>query len=91
MGIVNCSMPLFIPYSEFLKEAKHIEGSAPELFKVTAIGEKRHEDPYLLSPTSEIIFRPYFSKNILSYNDLPLILNHLSQYEKYQKDNKKKC
>ena len=56
MGIENCSMPLFIPYSEFLKEGKHIEGFAPELFKVAEIGEKRLEDPYVIRPTADIIF-----------------------------------
>ncbi len=86
MGIENCSMPLFIPYSEFLKEAKHIEGFAPELFKVTEIGEKRLEDPYVIRPTSEIIFCHYFSKNILSYNDLPLILNQWSNVFRVEKN-----
>ena len=62
MGIENWSMPLFIPYSEFWKEAKHIEGSAPELYKVTEFGEKSLEDPYVIRPTSEIIFVIIFPK-----------------------------
>lgn len=86
MGIENCSMPLFIPYSDFIKEAKHIEGFAPELFKVSEFGEKKIEDPYVIRPTSEIMFCHYFSKNVLSYNDLPLILNQWANVFRVEKN-----
>ena len=60
MGSENCSRPLCIPYSEILKEAKHIEGVARVVFKGTEIAEKQLEDPYLKRPTSEIIVCHYF-------------------------------
>ncbi|MGL5640229.1 MAG: proline--tRNA ligase [Mycoplasmoidaceae bacterium] len=86
MEIENCSMPLFIPYSDFIKEAKHIKGFAPELFKVSELGEKKLEDPYVIRPTSEIMFCHYFSNNINSYNDLPLILNQWSNVFRVEKN-----
>ncbi|MBD5445935.1 MAG: proline--tRNA ligase [Mycoplasma sp.] len=74
-GTKNCYFPLLIPFSEFKKEAKHIKGFAPELFKVTKIGDKNIDEELVIRPTSEISFCNYFSKTINSYNDLPLILN----------------
>ncbi|MGL4616748.1 MAG: proline--tRNA ligase [Mycoplasmoidaceae bacterium] len=86
MKIKNCSMPLFIPYSDFIKEAKHIKGFAPELFKISELGEKKLEDPYVIRPTSEIMFCHYFSNNVHSYNDLPLILNQWSNVFRVEKN-----
>ncbi|MGL5246235.1 MAG: proline--tRNA ligase [Mycoplasmoidaceae bacterium] len=86
MGIENCSMPLFIPYSDFTKEAKHIKGFAPELFKISELCGKKLEDPYVIRPTSEIMFCHYFSNNIHSYNDLPLILNQWSNVFRVEKN-----
>lgn len=71
----NCMLPLFIPYSKFIKEAEHVKGFAPESFKVTMIGDKQIEDPYVVRPTSEISFCDYFSSLFISYNDLPIKLN----------------
>ncbi|MEG1009503.1 MAG: hypothetical protein RSF67_06815 [Clostridia bacterium] len=68
-------MPLFIPYSEFVKETNHINGFSPELFKVTEIGVKKIEDPYVVRPTSEISFCNYFSSLLISHKDLPIKLN----------------
>lgn len=74
-GSKNCYFPLLIPFSEFKKEAKHVKGFAPELFKVTKIGDKNIDEELVIRPTSEISFCNYFSKVVKSYNDLPLILN----------------
>lgn len=71
----NCMFPLFIPYSKFVKESEHIKGFSPELFKVTIIGDKKIEDPYIIRPTSEIAFCDYFSSLAISYKDLPIKLN----------------
>lgn len=71
----ECCLPLMIPYSEFLKESKHVEGFNPELYKVSHIGNKKLEDELVVRPTSEIAFCYYFKKNVNSYNDLPCILN----------------
>lgn len=75
LGTQECYLPLMIPYSEFQKEKKHVEGFNPELFMVSKIGDKNIEDPLVVRPTSEISFCNYFKKEISSYNDLPLILN----------------
>lgn len=75
LGTENCCFPLMIPYSEFKKEAEHVEGFAPELFKVTKIGDKELEDELVIRPTSEIAFCHYFKSISKSYNDLPIILN----------------
>lgn len=75
VGTKNCSFPMMIPYSEFKKESNHIEGFAPELFKISKIGDKEIEDELVIRPTSEIAFCHFFASQSKSYNDLPLILN----------------
>lgn len=75
MGTENCYFPLMIPYSEFVKESKHIEGFAPELFKISKIGDKVLDDELVIRPTSEIAFCNYFRTVCNSYNDLPIVLN----------------
>lgn len=75
LGIHDVYMPLLIPYSEFIKEAEHVEGFAPELFMVDRIGDKKLPSPYAIRPTSEILFCEYFKNAIVSYKDLPLKLN----------------
>lgn len=71
-NVRNLAMPTLIPYNEFLKEKEHIEGFAPELFTVTHIGDKKLETPYVIRPTSEILFCNYFKTIVNSYNDLPI-------------------
>lgn len=71
----NCMLPLFIPYSKFVKEEEHVKGFSPEVFKVTTIGDKQIDDPYIVRPTSEISFCDYFSSLLISYKDLPIKLN----------------
>ncbi|MGL4647310.1 MAG: proline--tRNA ligase [Mycoplasmoidaceae bacterium] len=88
LEIQNCYMPALIPYSDFIKEAQHVEGFAPELFKVSEIGNKKLSDPLVLRPTSEIMFCHYFAKNIMSYNDLPLILNQWANAFRVEKNTK---
>lgn len=75
VGTEDCCFPLLIPFSEFEKEKKHVEGFNPELFRVTHLGNKKLDDELILRPTSEISFCNYFKKSINSYNDLPCILN----------------
>jgi prolyl-tRNA synthetase len=74
-GIKNVQLPLFIKYSEFLKEKEHVEGFAPELFLVTQQGNKKLEEPYVVRPTSEIAFCNYFKKIVSSYSELPIKYN----------------
>jgi len=57
------------------KEKDHVKGFAPELATVTKVGDKVLEEPYVIRPTSEVLFGELFAKEINSYNDLPLIYN----------------
>lgn len=75
LGIENVQLPLFIKYSDFTQEKKHIEGFAPELFMVTKKGDELLVDPYVVRPTSEVSFCNYFKEIVKSYNDLPVKFN----------------
>lgn len=88
IGVENCYLPLMIPYSEFIKEKNHIDGFAPELFKVTELNGQKLEDPYVIRPTSEISFCHYFKENIKNYNDLPMKLNQWCSVFRVEKNTK---
>ena len=75
LGISNVALPTFIKYSDFVKEAKHVQGFAPEVFMVTKKGSEELTEPYVVRPTSEILFCHYFKTILKSYNDLPIKLN----------------
>src|SRR3989338_7584734 len=74
-GVENAYFPLLIPESFLKREAKHVEGFAPEVAVVTHAGGKKLEEPLVLRPTSETIIYETFSKWIHSYRDLPLLIN----------------
>jgi prolyl-tRNA synthetase len=42
---------------------------------VTVAGGKKHEEPYVIRPTSETIVGHFFSKWIQSHRDLPMLIN----------------
>ncbi len=65
-------MPTLIPEENFLKEADHVEGFAPEVFWVTEHGNEKFENRYALRPTSETAFYFMFSYWLQSYKDLPM-------------------
>src|SRR5690554_7009243 len=75
IGHENLYFPLLIPMSFFEREAKHVEGFAPELAVVTHAGGKELEEPLAIRPTSETLFGELYSKWINSYRDLPLLYN----------------
>ena len=75
LNVSNVALPTFIKYSDFAKEAKHVEGFAPEVFLVTKKGDEVLTDPYVVRPTSEILFCHYFKSILTSYNDLPIKVN----------------
>jgi prolyl-tRNA synthetase len=58
-----------------MKEKEHVEGFAPEVFLVTKKGQETLSDPYVVRPTSEVLFCDYFKKIVSSYNDLPIKVN----------------
>src|SRR6266571_2219878 len=74
-GHMNAAFPLFIPQSFITKEAKHIEGFAPELAVVTHGGGERLEEPLIVRPTSETIIGHAYAKWVQSYRDLPILIN----------------
>lgn len=84
-GVDNVYFPLLIPESLFLKEKDHIEGFAPELATVTHIGSKKLDEKLFIRPTSEVIIANYFSKNIKSYRDLPVMLNQWVNVMRWEK------
>ncbi len=74
-GHENAYFPLLIPESFLEKEAEHVEGFAPECAVVTHGGGKELEEPLVIRPTSETIIWAMFKKWIMSYRDLPLLIN----------------
>jgi prolyl-tRNA synthetase len=63
--------PTVIPEKNFLMEAEHVKGFAPEVFWITHGGNSRLEEKLALRPTSETAFYQMFSLWIRSYKDLP--------------------
>src|ERR1700740_3589781 len=74
-GARNAYFPLFIPQSFLDKEAKHVEGFAPEVAVVTHGGGKQLEEPLIVRPTSETIINHMFAQWIHSHRDLPMMVN----------------
>lgn len=75
VGVKNVALPMLIPLDDFAKEKNHLDGFAPECFYVTKVGEKELENPYIIRPTSEILFCKYFKHITQSYKSLPSKLN----------------
>jgi prolyl-tRNA synthetase len=74
-GHENAYFPLLIPESFLAKEAEHVEGFAPECAVVTHGGGKDLDEPLVIRPTSETIIWSMYKKWIMSYRDLPLLIN----------------
>ena len=71
-GHLPLTMPSLIPESNFLLEADHVEGFAPEVFWVTEAGSSGPLSERLaLRPTSETALYQMYSLWIRSYKDLP--------------------
>jgi prolyl-tRNA synthetase len=83
-GHQNCLFPLLIPLSFIQKEAKHVEGFAPELAIVTKAGGKDLEEPYVIRPTSETIIHYSFARWIKSWRDLPLKINQWANVMRWE-------
>ena len=60
-GVLNAYFPLLIPRSFLEREAKHVEGFAPEVAWVTRGGGEELEEPLAIRPTSETIFGEYMA------------------------------
>ncbi|HEY6417750.1 MAG TPA: proline--tRNA ligase [Candidatus Binataceae bacterium] len=74
-GARNAYFPLFIPQSFLAKEARHVEGFAPEVAVVTHGGGKELDEPLIVRPTSETIINHMFAQWIHSHRDLPMLIN----------------
>jgi len=83
-GHENAYFPLFIPQSFLQKEAEHVEGFAPECAVVTEGGGKKLEEPLVVRPTSETIIYYMFAKWIMSYRDLPLLINQWANIVRWE-------
>ncbi len=88
IGVVNVQLPLFIKYSEFNKEKEHVEGFSPEVFLVTKKGEEELTEPYVVRPTSEVLFCSYFKSIVNSYRDLPIKVNQWCSVFRSEKNTK---
>jgi prolyl-tRNA synthetase len=83
-GHVNAYFPLFIPESFMKKEAEHVEGFAPECAIVTIGGGEKLEEPLYIRPTSETIIWSMFKKWIMSYRDLPILMNQWANVVRWE-------
>lgn len=84
-GHSNVSFPLFIPESLLQKEADQFEGFAPEVAWVTHGGDEELNERLAVRPTSEVLFGEYYSKNIHSYRDLPMLYNQWANVVRWEK------
>jgi prolyl-tRNA synthetase len=83
-GHQNAYFPLFIPESFLKKEAKHVEGFAPEVAVVTHAGGEKLEEPMIVRPTSETIIWNTYRNWIQSYRDLPLLINQWANVVRWE-------
>src|SRR6187431_410761 len=97
-GVQNAYFPLFIPLSNFVREAAHVEGFAKEMAVVThhrlisdgkggliPDPEAKLEEPLIVRPTSETIIGDAMSRWIQSWRDLPMLLNQWANVVRWEK------
>jgi prolyl-tRNA synthetase len=83
-GHVNAYFPLFIPESFMKKEAEHVEGFSPECAVVTQGGGVELEEKLYIRPTSETIIWSMYKKWIMSYRDLPILINQWANVVRWE-------
>jgi prolyl-tRNA synthetase len=83
-GHVNAYFPLLIPESFMHKEAEHVEGFAPECAVVTHGGGSKLEENLVIRPTSETIIWSMYKKWIMSYRDLPILINQWANVVRWE-------
>ena len=84
-GVQNVYLPLLIPMSYIEKEKDHVKGFAPELATVTRVGDKELEEPFVIRPTSEVLFGELFANEVRSHKDLPIIYNQWANVLRWEK------
>ncbi|MCK5033758.1 MAG: proline--tRNA ligase [Calditrichia bacterium] len=83
-GHVNAYFPLFIPESFMEKEAEHVKGFSPECAVVTHGGGAKLEENLYIRPTSETIIWSMYKKWIMSYRDLPILINQWANVVRWE-------
>ncbi len=96
-GHENAYFPLFIPLSNFEREAEHVEGFAKEMAVVThhrliagkdgglvPDPEAKLEEPLVVRPTSETIIGDAMARWVQSWRDLPLKLNQWANVVRWE-------
>jgi len=83
-GHQNAYFPMLIPESFMTKEAEHVEGFAPECAVVTHGGGKKLEENLYIRPTSETIIWDMYRKWIMSYRDLPILINQWANVVRWE-------
>jgi prolyl-tRNA synthetase len=84
-GHRNAYFPLFVPESFLKREAKHVEGFAPEVAWVTNAGGEDLQERLAIRPTSETIIGHFYSRWIQSWRDLPLLINQWCNIVRWEK------
>ena len=84
-GVENVYLPVLIPESLLKKEARHIEGFAPEVAWVTQGGNEELEEKFCIRPTSETLFCDLWKGKVKSYRDLPLVWNQWNSVLRWEK------
>lgn len=75
IGVNEVTLPTLFPLSLLEQEAEHVDGFAPEVYKVTHAGSKELDYPLVVRPTSEVIVSELMRDDIKSYRDLPYMIN----------------
>ena len=83
-GHVNAYFPLFIPESFMEKEAEHVAGFSPECAVVTHGGGAKLEENLYVRPTSETMIWSMYKKWIMSYRDLPILINQWANVVRWE-------
>ncbi len=100
LGHVNAYFPLLIPKSFLAREAEHVEGFAKECAIVTHSRlqtvmrdgkptvepdpASRLEEELIIRPTSETVIWNQYRKWIMSYRDLPLLINQWANVMRWE-------
>lgn len=84
-GASNVYFPLLIPEHFLKREAKHVQGFAPECALVTHAGGEALDEPLIVRPTSETIINDAFSRWIQSWRDLPKIVNQWANVVRWER------
>src|SRR5690625_5788496 len=74
-----------MPESLLQKEKDHVEAFALEVAWVTHAGGEKLAERLSIRPTSEVLFCEYYSNNIHSYRDLPMLYNQWANVVRWEK------